>query len=310
MRRTALAVWLAAVIAVAAGAACVAPLGEAGSDDDIDVQRVASSVSVRRSRHGVEQLRIDVAVDAAAGGTGVGLRAAGWTGSAAPIASGPTAPGEEFAFSIDAVATGPGVPITATVRTGAAVLEIRNGLVLQGDVASRLADWRERNQVVAMLAPIAPALAAVAPYRTAIEARLPEAAPAFVAVGLFQAWPDGIEPAWPVLDDARDVDPPGHLAGDVVGLGMTCSAMIRCPNSAPYCVTVDHATEFGVCTRACVDDTACAVVGGAGRCTQPVVDIPDVAGPVLTCEIGCTAGACPGRLTCDAVPMICRAAPR
>jgi hypothetical protein len=147
-------------------------------------------------------------------------------------------------------------------------------------------------------------LAAVAPYREAIEARLSEAAPVFVVVGLFQAWPDGVEPAWPVLDDPRDRDPPGHLAGDLVGLGMTCSAAIRCPDSAPYCVTVDHGATFGVCTRACASDAAC---GDDRRCAQPVVDIPDVSDSVLTCEIDCAAAACPGLLACSPATAVCEA---
>jgi hypothetical protein len=270
VRRAALAVggvWVAACVE--------AP---APSGDVIDVSRAASSVSVRRARGGVEQLRIDV--------------------DAGPGVVSLTAATAELALAIDAAATAPGVPITATLRAGGAVLDVRNDLVVQGDVALRLGAWRERNQVVAMLGAIAPALVEVAPYRTAIEARLAEAAPLFVAVGLFQGWPDGVEPAWPVLDDPRDVDPPGHLDGDVIGLGMTCSASIRCPNSAPYCVTIDHATSRGVCTRACASDAACRVDGGIGRCAQPVVDIPDVADPVLTCEVACAAGSCPGLLAC------------
>jgi hypothetical protein len=176
-----------------------------------------------------------------------------------------------------------------------------------GDVTYRLGEWQERNQLVAMLGPVVPALAAVAPYRTAIEARLAEAGPVFAAVGLFQAWPDGVEPAWPALDDPRDAHPPGHLDGDLVGLGMTCSAAIRCPDSAPYCVTIDHAMTYGVCTRACASDAACASDTGTGRCAQPVVDIPDVPDAVLTCQIDCAAGACPGLLACDAEAMTCGA---
>jgi len=272
----------AAAIAIAGLAACVdAPPG------DIEVRRIAAKVEVRRPD---DALRIDVE---AGGGRVVLIAAAG-----------------DLTLAIDAIATGPGVPITASVRAaragGEAALDVRNDLVAVDGVAYRLAVWRERNLVVASLAagPIAPALAAVAPYRTAIEARLAEAAPAFAAVGLFQAWPDGVEPAWPALDDPRDVDPPGHLAGDVVGIGMTCSAGIRCPSSAPFCVTVDHGAAFGVCTRACASDAAC---GAHGRCVQPVVDIPDVAGAVLTCALDCTAAACPGLLACAPATASCEA---
>ncbi len=284
MRRAALVLGLAGV------AACVEPTSPVSDDaiDEVidDVRRVGSSVEVVRSRGGVELLRISV--DARADGVTLAARGA-------------------HALAIDAIATAPGVPITATLRAGAAVLEVRNDLVVQGNEVLRLRDWRERNQLVAQLGPIAPALAMVAPYRAAIEARLAEATPLFTAVGLFQAWPDGVEPAWPALDDPRDRAPPGQLAGDVVGLGMTCSAMVRCPNAAPYCVTRDHATTYGVCTRACASDAACAVAGGIGRCTQPVIDIPDVAGPLLTCEIGCAGSACPGLLACGAAATTCGA---
>ncbi|HEU4731263.1 MAG TPA: hypothetical protein VFT22_25390 [Kofleriaceae bacterium] len=252
----------------------------------IDVRRVGARVEVRRA---AQALRIDV--DATGGHVVLNAIAGDRT------------------LAIDAVASGPGVPITATLRAmlagdDSAELEIRNDLVVDGDVAYRLGEWRERNLVVAQLAagPIAPALAAVAPYRTAIEAHLAEAAPALVAVGLFQAWPDGVEPAWPALDDPRDLDPPGHLDGDVVGLGMTCSEHIRCPSSAPYCVTVDHAAAFGICTRACASDAAC---GPSGRCAQPVDDIPDVSGTVLTCELTCADGACPGLLACSPATTVC-----
>lgn len=274
MRGVALATLLAAL------ASCVDdPAPPATGDDPIDVRRIESRVEIRRP---AQALRIDVEVS---GGHVVLAAVAG-----------------DAMLAIDAIATGPGVPITATVHAtdggASAALEIRNDLVTSDDASYRLGEWRERNLVVDGLAagPIGPALAVVAPYRTAIEAHLAEAAPALVAVGLFQTWPDGVEPAWPATGDPRDVEPPGHLSGDVVGLGMTCSAQIRCPSSAPYCVTVDHEATFGICTRACASDAAC---GPAGRCAQPVVDIPDVSGAVLTCELGCTDGACPGLLACS-----------
>jgi hypothetical protein len=280
MRGVALTVVLAAI------AACAEP--PAPVDDTIDVRRVGTRVEVRRA---AQALRIDVEV------------AAGRVMLTAEV--------DDLTLAIDAVATGPGVPITATVRATRAggpeaTLAVTNDLVVQGDVSYRINEWHERNLVVATLAdgPIAPALAAVAPYRTAIEAHLAEAAPALVAVGLFQPWPDGVEPAWPGLDDPRDLDPPGHLAGDLVGLGMTCSEMIRCPSSAPYCVSVDHGATFGVCTRACASDDAC---GAHGRCAQPVVDIPDVTDAVLTCQIDCAAGACPGLLACEPSMATCEA---
>jgi hypothetical protein len=270
-------------VALAAVVACVAP-----PDDPIEIRRVESRVEIRRA---ARALRIDV--EATAGRLIL------------------TAEAGDLSLAIDAVATGPGIPVTAMVRAtraggAAAELALRNGLVVLGDITYRLSEWRERNLVVASLAdgPIAPALAALAPYRTAIEAHLSEAAPALAAIGLFQAWPAGVEPAWPSLDDPRDVAPPGHLDGDLVGLGMTCSEQIRCPSSAPYCVTVDHSVTFGVCTRACAVDAAC---GAQGRCAQPVVDIPDVSSVVLTCAIDCAAGACPGLLACSPSTATCGA---
>jgi hypothetical protein len=263
-----------ALAAVFALAGCAAP----AEDDAIVIRRVEARVEVRRA---------GLAIDVAAG---------------ARIALTATWPGG--ALAIDAAATGPGVPITASVHAGDGALEIRNDLVIAGDATYRLSVASERDAVVGGLDPaLAAALAEVAPYREAIEARLAEAAPVFAAVGLFQAWPGGVEPAWPRLEDPRDATPPGQLAGDVTGLGMTCASDIRCPDSAPFCVTRDHGQAFGVCTRACADDAAC----GAGHCTQPVIDIPDVTGAVLTCELDCATSACPGRLACSAETLACEA---
>ena len=274
---------LAAGLALALAAAACAE--EAPPDEPIVVRRVGPAVEVRRTGVAIDVVwdRAAVTLDATLG---------------------------EVAIAIDAVATGPGVPVTAVVTVGAATFAVRNDLVVIDDVTYRLGVWQERNQVVAVLAagPIGPALVALAPYRTAIEAHLAEAAPVFAVVALFQAWPDGVEPPWPALDDPRDVEPPGHLAGDLVGLGMTCATHIRCPSSAPFCVTVDHGATYGVCTRACASDAACAIAGG--RCAQPVIDIPDVPGAVLTCDIACVAGACPGLLACAAETATCEATER
>ncbi len=283
------------VVAIGASlAGCVdAPPAEPAAPDLVDavnVRRIGARVELRRLERGLERDAIDVEAGA------VVVVTAAW-----PARS----------ITIEAAPTGPGVPITASVRVEApdaapAVLEIRNDLVTLDGTTYRLGTWAERNLVVASIAtgPLTSALRALAPYRAAIEARLSEAAPAFAVVGLFQAWPDGIEPPWPVIDDPRDLAPPGQLGGDVRGVGMTCSTAIRCPNSAPYCVTVDHDAAFGVCTRACASDAAC---GPAGRCSQPVIDIPDVTEPVLTCEIDCAAAACPGLLTCAPATASCEA---
>lgn len=270
---------LGAALAVIAG--CAAP---DDASDAVDVRRIDTSVEVRRLERGAP-LEIEVAA-----GDRVVL----------------TATWADGALVIDAAATGPGVPITASVRAApGAVLEIRNGLVVIGEAVYRLDTWQERNTVVASLAaPITRAFAVVAPYREAIVSRLAEAAPVFEAVALYQAWPDSNPPPWPALDDPRDRDPPGHLAGDVVGLGMTCSASIRCPDSAPYCITPGHGATFGVCTRACASDAAC---GDHALCDQPVIDIPDVSVPVLTCAIRCGSAACPGLLACAPDTATCEA---
>jgi len=261
--------------------------------DVIDVRRIEARIEVRRTRDGVEVMRLGVEL----AGSKLALSAQTPAGR----------------LAIDAVATGPGVPITAMLRAerdgDARSLAITNDLVVIGDTAFRLAVPGERDVVVAELAagPISAALREVAPYRDAVVARLAEAAPVFVAIGLFESSSGGA--AWPALDDPRDLEPPGRLADDVVGLGMTCSSQIRCPNQAPFCVTVDHTRTYGFCTRACLSDAACAVDGGVGRCALSVRDIPDVAVAVLACRVDCLADACPGLLACGATGGTCLAAP-
>ena len=260
--------------------------------DVIDVRRIGARVEMHRTRDGTEVMSLGVEL------------------AASKLALVARTPGGQLA--IDAVATGPGVPITAVLRAerdgDAGALAITNDLVVMGDTAFRLSVPAERDAVVDWLGagPIGPALRDVAPYRDAVVSRLAEAAPLFVAVGLFQPFAGA---AWPALDDPRDVDPPGHLAGDVVGLGMTCSSQIRCPNEAPFCVTVDHARTYGFCTRACLSDAACTVAGGVGRCALSVRDIPDVASSVLACRVDCLADACPGLLACGASGGTCIAEP-
>jgi hypothetical protein len=270
-------------------------LGACAGDPDepaveIEVRRVADTVAVRHRRGDQELARIDVRLE---GGV---LRVSTWF--------------PESTGTIELAATGPGVPVTGKLRVEDAAaargeLEVRNGRLLGGALRPSISDPVEHDLAHAALldGPIVAHLAKVAPYRIAIVARLAEAAPLFDVVGLFQPWPAGVEPAWPQLDDPRDLEPPGHLASDVVGLGMTCSPQIRCPNSAPFCVSVDHAAAFGFCTRACADDLDCGPSGG--RCSLSVVDIPDVPTAVTTCQLDCSAAACPGLLRCREGEEVC-----
>jgi hypothetical protein len=216
-------------------------------------------------------------------------------------AAGPDEVAVRFELDAEAAATAPGVPVTATAlaRQGdrEATFALRSGLL---ELGPDLYSGADRDLVVAALAdtPLGAALRALAPYRDAALAHLPEVAPLFELVGFFQAWGGEEEPAWPRFADARDDDPPGHLDGDLVGLGMTCSSAIRCPSFAPFCVSRDHDEPHGFCTRACTDDAQCGDVAGA-RCSLPVIDIPDVSVPVMACAIDC-ASPCPGLLTCSA----------
>jgi hypothetical protein len=162
----------------------------------------------------------------------------------------------------------------------------------------------ERDAAVEALAPgpLGEAFRALAPFRGAILGHLAEAEPLFLSIGLFQRWPDGEEPPWPSSPDPRDAEPPGHLDGDIVGLGMTCSSAIRCPSDAPYCVSATHESTYGFCTRACTSDAQCGAPNG--RCTLTVSDIPDVPGAIAGCALDCTA-PCPGLLTCTEATGTC-----
>jgi hypothetical protein len=277
-----------ALIVIAALAGCAPGDNEPGDTIDvIDIRRIDARVEARRSRGATEMMSLDVELASP---------------SVSLVADTPSG-----RLAIDAVATGPGVPITATLRVAregdgaTASLAITNDLATVGGATLRLAVPDERGAVVAHLAegPIGLALREVAPYRDAVVSRMAEAAPLFVAVGLFQHRPAGVEPAWPALDDPRDLDPPGHVRGDAVGLGMTCSSQIRCPNRAPFCVTIDHEQTYGFCTRTCLSDAACGVEGGLGRCALSVRDVPDVPGAVLACRVDCLADSCPGLLVCE-----------
>lgn len=288
-----------AVLAALAASGCGAE-PEGGGEGELapalvlDVQRGSGSLTLRHAERGVEVAAIDVRI----ADRRVVL----------------TARLPELRGTLELLATGPGVPVSGVLRAeaagGAAELTVRNGraLLASGDRPS-LTDARERDAARGALAgtPLAALLAALAPYRAAMLARLAEAAPLVPVIGLFQAWPDGVEPAWPRLVDPRDLQPPGLLDGDRIGVGMTCSPQIRCPDSAPFCVSQDHDAPFGFCTRACGEEADCESEGapGGARCGLVVVDVPRVAEPVTMCRIDCagggaTADRCPALLACGA----------
>jgi hypothetical protein len=310
---------LAAAIA-ACGAACSAAATLAACGDDrevdvdrggvlaaleLDVQRGSRSLALRHREHGVELAAVDVRI--ADNRVVLTARLPGLQGT------------------LDLLATGPGVPVSGALRAEAAgvaaELVVRNGraLLASGDRPS-LTDAREHDHAHRALAgtPLLPLLTALAPYREAMLARLAEAAPLVPALGLFQAWPDGVEPVWPQLTDPRDLDPPGLLDGDRIGVGMTCSPQIRCPDSAPFCVSQDHDAPYGFCTRACGGDADCRGEAGTSlaRCGLAVVDVPAVAEPVTMCRIDCAASdqssdqssaraSCPALLACRGSDAMC-----
>ena len=138
------------------------------------------------------------------------------------------------------------------------------------------------------------AFLALLPFRDEVRAHMAETRTLFELFDIVD--PD--RSVTPHLDE-DDLSPPGMLPGDTPALGMTCSTAIKCPGSAPYCVTRDHEEERGVCLRTCIDDLDCAVPGGGGRCGVDVVDIPDVSGVLRMCDLTCSATACPGLLTCE-----------
>lgn len=198
------------------------------------------------------------------------------------------------------------LPPAGTAEGGGARLEVESPIV-EGeahwtadlDGASWPVDHPELVEAVSS-GPLGTLLAAWTPLRIKVGALLPEADTSFSVAGLCHDGQLGCAslPAPHVVPG--DLNPPGQLAGDVIGLGMTCSPSIRCPGQAPICVTADHATEYGMCTRACIADSDCSPQTGEGRCTLDVYDIPDVTGSVRSCDIDCDEdGGCPGLMTCD-----------
>ena len=133
------------------------------------------------------------------------------------------------------------------------------------------------------------------PFRDKVRAKMAETRTLFEVAGLAAAVDE-----WPPLHlDDDDLEPPGMLPGDTPSLGMTCATSIRCPGTAPYCVTPTHDEVHGVCLRTCVDDDDCLVADGVGRCGIEVGDVPGVSGTLRMCAIGCADEICPNLLTCD-----------
>ncbi len=139
------------------------------------------------------------------------------------------------------------------------------------------------------------------PFRTAVRAHMAQSTAVFEFAAL--ALPASVTGAvdWPAdhLEPA-DVNPPGLLAGDTIGLGMTCSTQIECPNSAPYCTTQNETQARGFCSRSCLNDDDCATSMGRGVCQLQITDVPNVMGAVQVCAIECASAACPALLTCSA----------
>ncbi len=146
----------------------------------------------------------------------------------------------------------------------------------------------------------------IAPFHDALTSRALESFAIFDVVSLYDARGDTV---WPALGDPLDLAPPGHREGDVFGVGMTCSPNIRCTNLAPFCVTTNHATGTGFCTRVCRTSDDCMTGGPAATstCTTTITDIPGVTRAQPGCELPCAAGVCPRFLVCDTASRTCAA---
>ncbi len=143
--------------------------------------------------------------------------------------------------------------------------------------------------------------------RTKVRARMAEARSAMELAALATPVDDSGENLPAELKDADDLRPPGMLAGDTPGLGMTCASSIKCSGSAPYCVTPSHAVRYGVCNRACLDGDDCNAPGVTGRCSVDVGDVPGVSGSLRMCDLRCGAQqSCPYLLTCDSGSCLAR----
>lgn len=154
----------------------------------------------------------------------------------------------------------------------------------------------ERTALAAELgaSPLGAALRELVPFHAKVRALMAETRWVFTVAALADA-ALGLDPAaWPRHEDALDLDPPGMLAGDQPGLGMTCATSIRCPGEAPICVTEDHAQTRGFCSRTCSDDRDCS---DGSICGLVVGDVPGVSGSLRMCYVPCP-GSCPRLLSC------------
>lgn len=146
---------------------------------------------------------------------------------------------------------------------------------------------------------LATPLRTVLPYHRHVRAWMAEAAAVFAVAALAEPTTTLEPSSWPAITTADQLDPPGKLAGDSPGLGMTCSTEIRCPPDAPICVTATHEQHYGFCTRACLEHAECE--RGRGQCGLAVTDIPGVPDGMTTCYLTCAGdGSCPGLLRCTA----------
>lgn len=160
-----------------------------------------------------------------------------------------------------------------------------------------------RNQLARALAAtdLGAALLDLLRMRTKVRARMAEARSAMELAALAVPIDAAGEDLPAELRGADDLQPPGMLTGDTPALGMTCATSIKCPGSAPYCVTPSHAVPFGVCNRSCLDADDCTAPRAVGRCSVDVGDVPGLSGSLRMCDLRCGAQqTCPYLLTCDA----------
>jgi hypothetical protein len=196
----------------------------------------------------------------------------------------------------------------AFVDDGSAVLEL-SGPIVAGEARwlARLGDRvfdpdidAERAALAAELGAtaIGGAFLAVLPFRDKVRARMAETRTVFelAALALPTRDPAALPPTY--VDDGDRPDQ--MLPGDTPALGMTCSASIPCPGVAPFCVTLDHDAERGVCLRTCIDDLDCDVPAGRGACGVEVADVPQVTGTLPMCSLTCLDASCPYLLGCTA----------
>jgi hypothetical protein len=199
---------------------------------------------------------------------------------------------------------------SGTARTPASELvvesTIENAMVAWratvGTTTCDLQDLSDRNRCSELLwqSELARPLSRLLRLRSLVVARMAETSAMFEIALLARTKSPGEDPWPPQIEDADDLHPPGLLPGDTPGLGMTCSSQIKCPGSAPYCVTADHSQVFGYCNRSCVLDSDCATAAGLGRCGTAVTDIPGIDGSLRMCEVLCEDdGQCPGLLECE-----------